>query len=232
MGKCANNNCNNQTRLANQKFCSRSCHMVVRNEKSKTGVIKSCSYCDKQMYVPLWEDNTKKYCSKGCKQKSSLVEKVSVMCSLEGCYNQIEKSKKLLSKTNNHYCSRKCASIAGRLMAQQSGKIKGTKPELAFMKWCDENNIEYIHQHPVPWKKGWKKWYDFFLPQYNLLIEIDGVYWHGKGLEDSQLNEQQQNTRKNDIEKNKLAIVRGFNLLRVWEDDIKNFKIENLINYE
>jgi DNA mismatch endonuclease (patch repair protein) len=202
--------------------------MIVRNAGLGKRGSMQCGCCGKDICVILWEKSTKKYCSKECKNKMSLVARMPVTCSLDGCSNVFFRTEKQIAKTQKHYCTNKCTSIAGRLVAQDSGKKTGTKPELLFKKWCEDNEIEFTHQYSVLWKRGWKKWYDFYLPKYRLLIEIDGVYWHGKGLDDSSLNEQQSNTRKNDIEKNKLATVRGYNLLRIWEDELKNFKIEKI----
>lgn len=226
---CLNPTCTNQTKLKQHKYCSRSCHMIIRNARLDKRECKQCKCCGKDMRVVLWEASTKKYCSKECKVKMSFVARVPVTCSLDGCSNIFFRTKQSLKKAEKHYCTAKCGGIAGRLIAQERGKKTGTKPELAFEQWCINNDVKYTHQFSVPWQRGWKKWYDFYLYEYNLLVEVDGVYWHGKGLDDSSLNEQQSNTRKNDIEKNKLAAVRGYNLLRVWEDELKNFKIEKII---
>lgn len=49
-------------------------------------------------------------------------------------------------------------------------------------------NIEYIREHPTPWNRRSK--FDFFLPQMNLAIEIQGGTWisgkhtRGKGYQD------------------------------------------------
>lgn len=225
---CKNPACTNQTKLKQHKYCSRTCHMIVRNAGLGKRNYKQCGCCGKDMCVILWEENTKKYCSKECKNKMRLVARVPVTCSLDGCSNVFFRTEKSLKKTEKHYCTVKCSSIVGRLASQEVGKKTGTKPELAFEQWCIDNSVRYTHQFSVPWQRGWKKWYDFYLHDYNLLVEVDGTYWHGKGLVDAELNEQQKNTRKNDIEKNKLATVRGYSLLRIWEDELINFKIEKI----
>jgi len=227
--KCANSACGNQTRTSIARYCSRSCHMIVRNAEARTGTNKPCACCGTPIYVAKWESPSKRYCSRECVRISSLVDRVEVLCSLEGCCNIVLRTERESLKTEKHYCSRTCASIAGRVAAQERGKKTGTKPELAFAQWCEKNDIQYKAQFAVAWQRGWKKWYDFYLPDYHLLVEIDGVYWHGKGLSDSELNEQQNNTRRNDIEKNKLACERGFNLLRIWEDEIASFDLRKLI---
>lgn len=85
-------------------------------------------------------------------------------------------------------------------------------------------------QYWVEWKHGWKKFYDFYLPKYDALIEVDGVYWHGKNLDYNDLNSTQKHTRNNDIVKNALAKEHNYKLIRVWEDEIDNFDVNKLIN--
>ena len=220
---CTNPNCSNDVKPGN-KYCTRSCHMQHRNSSKKNGVIVKCKVCASDMYVAKWELETKKYCSPKCRHEGHKVLRVPITCSLEGCSSVFHRTEKEAEKKEKKYCSRKCASIAGRLAAQESGKIKDTKPELEFKEWCDERGIDYVHQYALPWKKGWKKWYDFYLPKLNLLVEIDGTYWHGKGLKYEELNEQQRNTRSNDLLKNKLASLEGYNLIRIWSDEIHKFK--------
>ena len=55
-------------------------------------------------------------------------------------------------------------------------------------------------------------------------------YWQGRGLTEEQLNHEQLNSRKNDIYKNNMAARLGYNLLRIWEDELDtlNTKIENI----
>lgn len=60
-------------------------------------------------------------------------------------------------------------------------------------------------------------------------MEIDGIYWHGKGLADSELNNQQTKTRENDKIKNQLAKDQNYKLIRIWEDEIESFNIETII---
>lgn len=52
-------------------------------------------------------------------------------------------------------------------------KKKDTKGELAFKDFCERLNISYIDQFPQPFGL-----IDFYLPDHNLLVEIDGSYYH------------------------------------------------------
>ena len=50
---------------------------------------------------------------------------------------------------------------------------KHTKPELEFSKFLQLNNINFETQYPTEYGN-----IDFYLPDLDLYIEIDGVYWH------------------------------------------------------
>jgi very-short-patch-repair endonuclease len=71
--------------------------------------------------------------------------------------------------------------------------------------------------------KDIKAFYDFYLPEYNILIEVDGDFWHCHP--DLFLNpkyESQKYNLERDKEKNQWASENGYTLLRFWENDINN----------
>lgn len=107
----------------------------------------------------------------------------------------------------------------------KDGRTKNvdTKPEREFKQLLKDNNIQYEQTFYLD-----KKFYDFYLADYNTLVEVDGTYWHGKGLEDNELNETQTKNRKNDKLKNKIAEYNGYMLIRVWGDEINKFNINKL----
>lgn len=78
-----------------------------------------------------------------------------------------------------------------------------TKLESDFEKFLLENNIQYVHQHKIEGKR-----FDFFIPQMNLLVEVDGEYWH-----------RFESSIKNDIEKHLLCDQYNIELLRISSDD-------------
>ena len=59
-----------------------------------------------------------------------------------------------------------------RLSVSPSSKID-TEPERKFEEFLKQNNEKYIHPHQT--EHGL---IDFFLPDQNWLVEIDGTYWH------------------------------------------------------
>lgn len=76
-----------------------------------------------------------------------------------------------------------------------------TQPEREFKEWCIKHNIRYIDQYR---KVGNAHPYDFFLQDYNLLVEIDGHYWHSKP-------KQKEKDQKHVDD----AIRRGYNIVRI-----------------
>jgi very-short-patch-repair endonuclease len=91
----------------------------------------------------------------------------------------------------------------------EDGKVKltgnrYTKPELEMAEVLNNMGIVYQDQYRVD-----TRWYDFYLPEQNILLEVDGRYWHTTpdGL-------------KRDKIKNRLAKKMGYRLVRVWEDEI------------
>lgn len=49
--------------------------------------------------------------------------------------------------------------------------------EVIVKEWLDKNAIIYIHQYRTNFKDGYRI-VDFYIPDYNLYIEVDGKYWH------------------------------------------------------
>lgn len=77
------------------------------------------------------------------------------------------------------------------------------------MEQCDNNSIEYKHQYKIP-NASLRHDYDFYLYAFNLLVEIDGDYWH--------LTEKAK--VKDDIYDN-VAISCGYNIIRFLGSNIK-----------
>jgi len=81
----------------------------------------------------------------------------------------------------------------------------------------DDLKIEYEREKPLKYMQGWR-YYDFNLIDYNILIEVDGAYWHGDvGSKASYAN---MMAKKNDLTKNWLAKKEGFTMLRIKEKEL------------
>lgn len=96
---------------------------------------------------------------------------------------------------------------------------KMTSPEKIFAGMMKELGIEFESQKVID-----NKIYDFYIPSKNMIIEIDGDYFHANPLiyESEDLNKMQIRNVKNDKYKDILAKGRGFKLERAWEYDLNN----------
>lgn len=83
-----------------------------------------------------------------------------------------------------------------------------------------ENNIEFQYQFFLN-IKGLIKSFDFKLKNKNILLEIDGDYYHG-GPGCKKHFFKLEETQQNDLFKTKLAEDNGYKVIRVWESEIKN----------
>ena len=95
------------------------------------------------------------------------------------------------------------------------------------MDFLKKRNIHLICEYPIEWLNI-KKYYDFYLPSYNILIEYDGDYWHKNSLEECE-NDLQINNFRNDRLKDKIAQELGYKLIRITGNN-KNIEtiLENI----
>lgn len=89
---------------------------------------------------------------------------------------------------------------------------KPSKLQKKFGKILEELNINYIEEYKIRW---WR--FDYYLPEFNILIEVQGKYWH---------------TRQDIVtrDKKKRSFVKNntnMKLYEVWEDEFKD--LEKLI---
>jgi len=96
---------------------------------------------------------------------------------------------------------------------------KMTAPERVFADMMKELGVEFESQKVIE-----NKIYDFYIPSKNMIVEVDGDYFHANPLiyESEDLNKMQVRNVKNDAYKDVLAKGRGFELERVWEYDLNN----------
>lgn len=108
--------------------------------------------------------------------------------------------------------------MAETLARNRKEILKGnpSKLEFTFAEILAGLGIEFIHQYHLD---GFD--YDFYIPSKNLLIEVDGDYWHGHPDKFPTLNNMQKKNHGLDKLKTKHAGDRNYELLRFWETDIR-----------
>ena len=80
--------------------------------------------------------------------------------------------------------------------------------EMDFEDILKEMGLAFIYQYKV------KKWKVDYSLGFNLLVEVNGEYWHKK----------LENVKEKDKRKRKEIEDEGYNLLTVWEKELKNKK--------
>lgn len=93
-------------------------------------------------------------------------------------------------------------------------KFKDTSIELKVEAELQRRNINYQKQVPLCNIAI----VDFYLPEYRIVIQCDGDYWHNLS-----------GSKERDEKQDKVLIFNGFNVYRFWEYEI-NKSIEKCIN--
>jgi hypothetical protein len=117
---------------------------------------------------------------------------------------------RLLNLTNEQRMNRSLKRSA--YLSTNKTKSSFTSIELECAEFLLKNNIEYISQFIVVAEKcSWV--FDFYIPSLNLLIEVDGEFWHSKP---KQINR--------DLLKTNSARELGYNILRLSDTEL-NFNL-------
>jgi len=86
--------------------------------------------------------------------------------------------------------------------------------------FLDKLEVKYIYQMEAA---DIGRWFDFYLPEHNLIIEIDGSYFHSdpRIVEEGKMNPMQKHNKRVDKYKDEWALMHGIPLIRIWEKDIR-----------
>lgn len=109
--------------------------------------------------------------------------------------------RKILSGEQSPTCSIQCAAALGR----RNVPNKSTSIEIKMAEELTRRGIKYADQYNL----GDKFRLDFFLPEFNIVIECDGDYWHN--LPEVVIR---------DKRKNSYIKACDFSLYRFWEHEI------------
>jgi very-short-patch-repair endonuclease len=168
---------------------------------------KGCPYCANQkrcgkcetcldnscfIYKKIWSDKNNQECEYVALQNNKKFIFNCLKCSHE--YGQSPNSKSL---------GRGCPYCVN-------------KTELKVADFLKQQKIKFISQFKI------KKFYDFYLPDFNLILEIDGDQ-HFKQVSNWGCHKENVN---NDIEKMKTGLEKSISFLRIYQPDIWKDKID------
>lgn len=151
------------------------------------------------------------FCSKECRIGSQTIQNTSecVYCKCEFQWYGKTRPRK--------FCSVLCAN------SWIFENVRRSKAEEKVAGILNELNIQYERQFRLDGKL-----YDFVVNG-TTLLEVDGVYWHGKNKRSWELNEIQKINKINDKLKTKIAKFHGYTLKRIWEDEITEQNIRKVV---
>lgn len=120
---------------------------------------------------------------------------------------------------------KKAKNPAGFNLQKNAAKMsnKMTWPEKEFKKLLKQLKVDFETQKVIG-----NKIFDFYIPHVNMLVEVDGDYYHAnpEKIKTENINRMQARNMRNDKFKDGLALGLGYSLERVWENDLKvNYKI-------
>ncbi|HEX8547211.1 MAG TPA: DNA mismatch endonuclease Vsr [Cytophagaceae bacterium] len=113
-------------------------------------------------------------------------------------------------------------------------RSKDTKPELLVRKFLHKSGFRYrLHVKDLPGKP------DIVLPKYKTVIFIHGCFWHGHGgckyyvvpktRTEWWLNKINVN-QKNDEKAEEALSLKGWNIIKIWECELKSPELESIKN--
>jgi G:T-mismatch repair DNA endonuclease (very short patch repair protein) len=106
---------------------------------------------------------------------------------------------------------------------------KMTKPEKMVEEILKDLGVSYEYNKNFTSEEYGNCYYDFYIPKNNLVIEVDGNYWHGNPKFYQTLNEQQQQCKIRDLDKERNLKHIGIHLERVWESEIDLNLIKSIL---
>ena len=83
--------------------------------------------------------------------------------------------------------------------------------------FLDVIGVKYVRQYEA---KEIGRFYDFYCEQANVIIEVDGDFYHGYGLVYEEKSPMQKHNQWVDKVKDEWALERGIPIIRIWEHDI------------
>jgi very-short-patch-repair endonuclease len=127
--------------------------------------------------------------------------------------------KTIIPKKRKHIERTKASKIRyARERAKGKQEYGTSKLEERFARdFLDKLGVNYTYQYKA---ESIGRYFDFYLNDYRVLIEVDGDYYHSYNLLYEQMSPMQKHNKRVDEEKNRWASLNRIPLLRIWEHEI------------
>lgn len=202
--------CGEELPAANKKYCSEKCMGIAQSRKKGYVEIK-CDNCgelftmEKHDYdYKIKKGQDKFFCSRKC---YGIYQRVYKEETCTFCGKIFSKRPCDFEKSHtNYFCSIECSQ------KYSTYYINNSSWENEIGQFLIQKGIAYEREYRVEDFR-----FDFFLLDYNILIEIDGSFWHNS-----------PRAIARDKKKNHIALKNKFTLLRFLSDDTRHLeKIKN-----
>lgn len=109
--------------------------------------------------------------------------------------------------------------------SKQIFPVKDTLIEIKIQRFLEELEVYFIKHYFLDIEHSFLG--DIYIPSINLIIECDGDYWHCNPIKFPIPNQWQLEQIEEDKIRNKEILEKGFNLLRIWENNINKMTLED-----
>lgn len=210
---------------------------VLKRIITKDEVFYEC-LCDCGNYINIQSSKLKKLKSCGCKVSN---QKKGIFVDITGkIYGKLTVIKRVENRNKDLYwlCRCECGNeviVRGSYLKSGITKSCGclcSKGEYIVAKWLKVHNTEFeTHKRfsELVGVNNGQLSYDFYLPRYNFLVEIQGIQ-HEKSVDMFGGEERLKIQQEHDRRKREYAKNNGYRLLEIWYYDFDN--IEEILNRE
>ena len=140
--------------ITTSRYCSPQCRHAAQEHQVEV----HCAYCDKAFFVTEFQAQRREYCSNTCRGKAAR-KQVERTCTTCGKTFQVKLSRAERSSFCSHACRR---FYGGETSIERDVRLALTRLQ-----------IDYVQEHYIqPYR------IDFYLPQWQIALEVDGLYWH------------------------------------------------------
>lgn len=205
------------------RFCGRACYQASRNRPAS----KQCPQCG-VVFIPMRHKAGRPatHCSRACDNKARVTKREHVcrVCDIRfervRSQNPLYCSHKCQGKTLERnviktceWCKRdyKCKPSVSRdrrfcSRACIKSKLGETRPERLIREALEDLGITFIQEHKIARYR-----IDFFLPDYGIALEADGMFWHTNPV-----------GRLRDERRDVVVLSKGVRTIRITEAELNN----------
>jgi very-short-patch-repair endonuclease len=204
-------------------YCSLKCYRESKRPQRYTGKEIKCSICNSIFYIPKNRIGKAAYnfCSIPCMHIHQGRNKDNYICKICGKEFKWSPSRKIDNKPT--YCSLDCRNKDPERtqmlinMNRNQQKMKQSSIEKIGYSILDNIGIEYSKQTIL----FDKFCVDAFIPEFNIVIQFDGDYWHFNPVKFQTPDKRQSNRINLDKSQDAYFTKCGFYVLRIWEYHIR-----------